>query len=54
MTGDQCRAAGWRFVCIGSDYMWRHPADIPRGAIDCTDMTDAEFEAFVWNRLERA
>lgn len=35
-----------------TDYTWLHPAEIPEGAVDCTDMDDAEFDAFVRSRQE--
>lgn len=50
MTGDECRAAGWRFVYSGRGFNWHHPADVPADGTDCTDMTEAEFEAYVMAR----
>lgn len=38
---------GFRFIAHNGALTWKHPAEIPAGAVDCTDMTDAEFEAQV-------
>ncbi len=38
---------GFRFVRRGSDFRWVHPADVLSTDVDCTDMTDERFEAFV-------
>jgi hypothetical protein len=40
-------AQGWRFIFRAGLFTWHHPADIQPGDVDCTDMTDAEFDAFV-------
>jgi hypothetical protein len=43
---------GFRYLVhrIEDLYGWRHPAEVPAllaaGWVDCTDMTDAELEAF--------
>jgi hypothetical protein len=39
---------GFRFVCINGVCDWVHPAEIPAGSVDCTDMTDDEFEDFMF------
>lgn len=38
---------GFRFVWQNQEFNWVHPAEITEGVVDCTDMNDAEFEAFV-------
>ena len=40
---------GFRFVLQGGVFAWTHPADghIGPSAIDCTDMSDDEFERVV-------
>lgn len=38
---------GFRFVKRGESFNWTHPSELLSTDIDCTDMTDAEFEAFV-------
>ncbi len=40
-------AEGFRFVKRGDDFNWRHPLELKDDDIDCTEMTDAEFEAAV-------
>jgi len=39
---------GFRLMCRGTrDFQWVHPADIQPGHLDCTDMSDTEFEQLV-------
>lgn len=44
---DGLRGQGFRLVYRVGTYMWVHPVYMHDGDIDCTDMDDAEFEAFV-------
>lgn len=44
------REKGYRFYCGDGDCTWRHPLDVKESYphhIDCTDMTDKEFEEFL-------
>lgn len=41
------RQAGFRFVKRGDDFKWVHPLEMRSTDVDCTDMDDAQFEAFV-------
>lgn len=41
------RDQGFRFVKRGDEFKWVHPADLQPGDTDCSDMTDAEFDALV-------
>lgn len=36
---------GFRFVLRGGAGLWVHPAEMKPGDVDCTDMSDAEFDA---------
>jgi hypothetical protein len=45
---------GFRFTARGDKFNWRHPLDVQRGDVDCTDMTDAEFDAFVVRTISPA
>lgn len=39
---------GWRYVCRGHrDFRWIHPLEMLPSYIDCTDMSDSEFQALV-------
>lgn len=38
---------GFRFVKRGDQFDWVHPLEMLPTDHDCTDMDDAEFEAFV-------
>lgn len=38
---------GFRFVCRDGKFDWTHPAEALPSDVDCTDMDDATFEAFV-------
>lgn len=39
---------GLRFVCRGHrDFCWAHPLEMLPSDIDCTEMSDSEFEALV-------
>jgi hypothetical protein len=38
---------GYRFVLQDGRYDWAHPAEVGPDAIDCTDMSDDEFERVV-------
>ena len=38
---------GFRFVLRGADYLWVHPLEVRASDIDCTDMSDEQFEEFV-------
>ena len=38
---------GFRFIRRGGVFKWAHPADMSATDIDCTDMSDDQFEAFV-------
>ena len=40
---------GFRFVCLNGECDWKHPAEIPAGAVDCTDMDDDEFADFMFD-----
>jgi hypothetical protein len=54
---DGLRGQGFRFVYRAGTYMWLHPVHMQNNDIDCTDMDDAEFEAFTrergWRPLPR-
>lgn len=40
--------SGLRFVCRGHrDFRWAHPLEMLSSDIDCTEMSDSEFEALV-------
>lgn len=41
------RDQGFRFVKRGADFKWVHPADVQPSDVDCSDMSDDEFAAFV-------
>ena len=41
------RDQGFRFIKRGNEYKWSHPADVQHSDIDCTDMDDDAFAAFV-------
>lgn len=43
------KAQGFRYVVSPDRKLskWAHPADMPKDWIDCTDMTDAQFDAFM-------
>jgi hypothetical protein len=41
------RDEGYRYIKRGEAFQWTHPLEVEPGDFDCTDMTDAEFEAFV-------
>lgn len=38
---------GFRFVRRDTEFKWSHPADMLASDLDCTDMSDAEFEQAV-------
>jgi hypothetical protein len=38
---------GYRYIKRGEEFKWAHPAEVMPADVDCTDMTDDEFEAFV-------
>lgn len=38
---------GFRFVIRGARATWVHPAKVLPSDLDCTDMTDAQFEEAV-------
>ena len=38
---------GFRYVLRGADGRWVHPWAMKPGDVDCTDMSDEEFEAAV-------
>lgn len=38
---------GYRFTYLAGRYTWTHPAQVTAEQTDCTEMSDAEFEAFV-------
>lgn len=40
-------AQGWRFVLRAGRFAWRHPSDIEADDLDCTLMTDEDFERTV-------
>lgn len=48
-TAEACgtNANGHRYVRRGTEFVWLHPADMRDGDEDCSDMSDAEFEACV-------
>jgi len=39
--------AGFRFVLRETHWLWVHSAELTPSDKDCTDMDDAQFEAFV-------
>ncbi|GEM_PF-4485914 len=41
------RDQGFRFVNRCGRFAWVHPAELLEGDVDCTDMSDAEFEKYV-------
>ncbi len=41
------REQGFRYIKRGEEFMWVHPADLQASDVDCTDMNDDEFAAFV-------
>ncbi len=47
---------GFRFTCrptpAGDVYDWRHSLEMREGDIDCTDMSETEFDAFVAKRAQ--
>jgi len=38
---------GFRFVRRGVEFKWVHKNEVLRSDLDCTDMSDAQFEAAV-------
>ena len=40
---------GFRFIYVNGAFCWLHPAEIqiPADVVDCTDMSDEEFDLFV-------
>jgi hypothetical protein len=38
---------GFRLVHQDGRFAWTHPAEIQDGAVDCTDMSDEEYEETV-------
>jgi hypothetical protein len=38
---------GFRFVKRGAEFKWVHPTDVQASDVDCSDMSDDEFAAFV-------
>lgn len=38
---------GFRYVRRGSEFRWVHPLEVDFHDIDCTDMSDVEFESVV-------
>lgn len=47
------REQGFRFVQRGAEFKWVHPADVQPSDVDCSDMSDEEFAAFVLNNESR-
>ena len=41
------RAQGFRFIKRGADFKWIHPAEVQPSDVDCSDMSDDDFAAFV-------
>ena len=41
------RDQGFRFIKRGSEFKWAHHADVQASDVDCTDMGDDEFAAYV-------
>ena len=41
------KGAGFRFIERRGDFRWVSPAMMEAGDVDCTEMTDAEFEEHV-------
>ena len=41
------REVGFRFMCDGATCDWVHPSQVNPMHTDCTDMTDAEFDAYM-------
>jgi hypothetical protein len=39
---------GFRFICRDGACNWMHPAEVQPNDVDCTDMDEDEFEAFVF------
>lgn len=48
------RAEGFRYVYQDGQFVWRHPLEVKPGAVDCSDMDDDEFTAFVIDHSEVA
>lgn len=44
---------GFRYVMRGSVFTWVHPTEVLPTDVDCSDMSDAEFEAFVQSNESR-
>lgn len=45
---------GFRFVLQDGEFNWVHPALLKPEAMDCTDMPEKEFNAFVETVLTRS
>ena len=45
---------GYRFVWQDGFFKWCHTADIKQDAMDCTDMSDEEFDAIVREKTSKA
>jgi hypothetical protein len=44
---------GFRFVWRPAlrECLWSHPAEVKPGDVDCTDMSDREFEQFISKQI---
>lgn len=47
MSAGTLRDHGFRFIRRGHLFQWVHPADVRSADLDCTDMSDDEFECAV-------
>lgn len=46
-TGQTLSAQGYRFIFRDGRYLWAHALEMQPGDVDCSDMSDDEFEQFV-------
>lgn len=46
------RDQGFRFVYRKGAFLWAHPTTLLADDVDCTDMTDEEFELFVVRHVD--
>ncbi len=50
-TAAGINANGHHYVCRGGDFRWMHPLEMLPGDIDCTFMSDEEFEQCVGEQV---
>lgn len=43
---------GFKLVQRGSDFTWTHPLELQPRDVDCTSMSDAEFDAYVQGKFQ--